>query len=176
MKTFSFCQQFNRYVEYLNLFALKLTNDAHAAKDLFQETALLAFKNQEKFEPGTNMKAWLGTIMHNAFINDFRRKKMRAEIFDNSSNNFYINSGKNRIFNEGEGKMTLEELADIVDDLDEKYKAPFLMAYQGYCYNEICRLTDATLGAVKSRIFMARKRLRAKVLKMYDGSRPLQAA
>ena len=62
-----------------------------AAKDLLQETMYRALANQEKYSVGTNIKAWLYTIMRNIFINNYRRKSKQNTIFDNSSNDFLLN-------------------------------------------------------------------------------------
>ena len=86
MNTTNFNQHFATFSNYLRGFAIKLTNDTTLAEDLYQETAFLAFKNRNKFEPGTNMKAWLGTIMRNSYTNDYRRKKRRNEVFDYTPN------------------------------------------------------------------------------------------
>ena len=172
MNTLNFNQQFFSFTQYLRALAFKMTKDQSLAEDLFQDTALLAFKNKEKFALGTNMKAWLGTIMYNAFVTQFRKKKTRNELFDSTPNNYYINSGQTITHNDGEEKMTIAELSHLIDELDDKFKTPFLMAYQGYKYDEICAATDAALGTVKSRIFLARKALRTRVVQMYGNQRP----
>lgn len=169
MDTIKFNQHFGNLSEYLKTFALKLTKDTTLAEDLFQETALLAYKNRAKFQTGTNIKAWMGTIMRNTFINQYRRKKRRNEIFDATPNNYFINSGQSVTSNGGEENIRLEEITKLVDELDEKFRKPFLMAYQGYGYDEISITTNAALGTVKSRIFLARKALKMKIIDLYDG-------
>jgi len=169
MNTITFNQHFGNLSHYLRAFALKLTKDATTAEDLFQETAFLAYKNRAKFQSGTNIKAWMGTIMRNTFINEYRRKKRRNELFDYTPNDYFLNSGNVSTYNGGEENMTLEEITKLVDRLDEKLRKPFLMAQQGYCYDEISQMTNAALGTVKSRIFLARKALRTKIIDLYDG-------
>ena len=70
----------------LKTFSVSLTRDQEMAKDLFQETLYKALANQDKYSRGTNIKAWLFTIMRNIFINDYRRKSKQRTIFDNGSN------------------------------------------------------------------------------------------
>ncbi|HEX2536407.1 MAG TPA: sigma-70 family RNA polymerase sigma factor, partial [Chitinophagaceae bacterium] len=65
----------------LHPFAVTLTRDSEAAKDLCQETLCKAFTHREKYRPGTNIKAWLYTIMRNIFINDYRRNNRKKEVF-----------------------------------------------------------------------------------------------
>ena len=68
------------YIEYLQPFALSLTNNFDDANDLCQETMLRALLYQDKFEQGTNLKAWLYTIMRNTFINQYRRNRRMVKI------------------------------------------------------------------------------------------------
>ena len=70
----------------LKPFAVSLTRDQEIAKDLFQETLYKALANQNKYSTGTNIRAWLFTIMRNIFINDYRRKAKQRIIFANNSN------------------------------------------------------------------------------------------
>ena len=74
--------------DFLKPFAVNLTKDSEAANDLYQETLYKALANQEKYNVGTNIKAWLFTIMRNIFINDYRRKAKQKTIFDNSANDY----------------------------------------------------------------------------------------
>ena len=78
--------------ESLKPFAVTLTHDTETAKDLFQETLYRALANKEKYNVGTNIKAWLYTIMRNIFINNYRRKSKQQIVLDNSPNDFLLNS------------------------------------------------------------------------------------
>src|SRR5678809_370624 len=78
--------------DFLKPFAITLTRDSEAAKDLFQETLYRALANKEKYNVGTNIKAWLYTIMRNIFINNYRRKSKQQIVLDNSPNDFLLNS------------------------------------------------------------------------------------
>src|SRR5947209_2313335 len=68
-------------VESLKPFAFGLTRDTEKAKDLCQETLYKAFAYMDNYQPGTNIKAWLYTIMRNIFINDFRRNTRKSGIY-----------------------------------------------------------------------------------------------
>ena len=70
--------------DFLKPFAINLTKDHEAAKDLFQETLYRALSNKDKYNVGTNIKAWLYTIMRNIFINDYRKKAKQSVVLDNS--------------------------------------------------------------------------------------------
>lgn len=171
MQSIKFLQEFEVHTDYLKHFALRLTKDKNQAQDLFQETALKAFRHQNKYLPGTNIKAWLGTIMKNSFINLYRKKKKRNEIQDNTNEHFFLNTPKETISNEGEMSVTMQELFKIIDSLNDDYRIPFLMAYQGYSYEEIQKATgNLPMGTVKSRIFHARKMLEDRIQRVFPSA------
>ena len=148
----------------LRAFSLKLTGNAADADDLYQDTALRIMSNADKYQEGTNFKAWAVTIMRNIFINNYRKKVRRGTILDQTPNNYYINSGDVSVNNDGETNAAYKELLKMVSSLPDEFKRPFWMAYKGYKYDEIAEKLDAPLGTIKSRIFFARRKLR----KMYE--------
>jgi len=157
-------EQLDRISNALRAFSLKLTGNNVDAEDLYQDTAVRIITNADKYKPGTNFKAWAVTIMRNIFINNYRKKVRRNMIIDQTPNNYYINSGDRVVDNDGETNVTFKELMALVDTLPEDFKRPFLMAYEGYKYEEIAEQLGSPLGTIKSRIFFARKKLQ----KMYD--------
>ncbi|MEZ4964628.1 MAG: sigma-70 family RNA polymerase sigma factor, partial [Saprospiraceae bacterium] len=94
----------------LHSFAYNLTKNSEDAKDLYQETAYRALFNRDKFQPGTNFKAWMFTIMKNIFINNYRKKVKANTILDTTDNQYYINSGNHSTSNAAEGEIMLKEL------------------------------------------------------------------
>ena len=86
MSTLEFNQLLVNNAEFLKPFAITLTRDNEAAQDLFQETLYRALANKEKYNVGTNIKAWLYTIMRNIFINNYRRKAKQNTIFGSIPN------------------------------------------------------------------------------------------
>ena len=86
MATLNFNQMLINNADYLKPFALSLTRDNETAKDLMQETLFRALSNHEKYNAGTNIKAWMYTIMRNIFINDYRKKARQNTVFDNTPN------------------------------------------------------------------------------------------
>lgn len=169
MATTNFNAELDQLKGVLHSFAYKLTKNSEDSKDLYQETAYKALVNQDKFRTGTNLKAWLFTIMRNIFINNYRKKVKQNTILDATDNNFYINSGSTLVLNDANSSMLMDELQVLVDGLDDSIRIPFLMHYYGYKYQEIADQLDLPLGTVKSRIFFARKELKASVLKNYQG-------
>lgn len=149
--------------EYLKPFAITLTRDNETAKDLLQETMFRAFANREKYNVGTNIKAWLYTIMRNIFINDYRRKAKQHTILDNSINEFLLNSNQLSIANTAETNLKMKEIQQAVHHLPDIFRNPFMLYFEGYKYNEIAELLKEPLGTIKSRIHFARKLLKEQI-------------
>ncbi len=150
----------------LKPFALKLTKDNEEANDLLQETMLKAYTNREKFAKGTNLKAWLYTIMKNTFITNYQRMVRRNTFIDTTDNLHYINSSNNTIYNLAFSSFAMDDIEDAIDDLDDVYRTPFMMHFRGFKYHEIADRLQIPIGTVKNRIHIARKGLKAK-LKVY---------
>ena len=152
-------EQLDRISNSLRAFSLKLTGNNVDAEDLYQDTAIRIITNADKYNPGTNFKAWAVTIMRNIFINNYRKKVRRNMIIDQTPNNYYLNSGGKAVNNEGESNVAYSELLKMVNSLPEDFRKPFIMAFQGYKYDEIAEELGSPLGTIKSRIFFARKKL-----------------
>jgi len=168
MKNNQFVQEFELHTKYLKNFAFRLTKDKNLAEDLFQDMAFKAFRYQKNYTANTNIKAWLSMIMKNLFINSYRKKKKRNEVHYATTQEFHLNHPKSMTDNDGEMMMTMKELFEIIDALDDDYRIPFLMAYKGYKYGEIQDALNLPMGTIKSRIFQARKLLKAKITKAYN--------
>ena len=146
----------------LKPFAVSLTHDREIAKDLFQETLYKALANQDKYNTGTNIKAWLFTIMRNIFINDYRRKAKQKIIFDKSGTDGLVNLNV-MVRNAGENSLQLQELNKVIYQIPQIFKVPFLLYFEGYRYHEISEWLNEPLGTIKSRIHFARKLLKEKI-------------
>jgi len=149
--------------DFLKPFAINLTKDSEAANDLYQETLYKALANHEKYNAGTNIKAWLFTIMRNIFINDYRRKAKRKTVFDNTPEDYLINLKQASVPNGAESVMREKEIKEAISQLPEIFKTPFLLYFDGYKYQEIAEYLDEPLGTIKSRIHFARKLLKEQV-------------
>jgi RNA polymerase sigma-70 factor, ECF subfamily len=167
MTAFEFNSKLGVLASILYSFAYNLTKNSEDAKDLYQETAFRALSNRDKFQPDTNFKAWMFTIMKNIFINNYRKRMKSNTVLDNTDNQFYINSATHAAPNSAEGDITLKELNVLVEVLDESVRIPFLMHFEGFKYQEIADELSLPLGTVKSRIFFARKELKDRILNMY---------
>ncbi|TAF67879.1 MAG: RNA polymerase sigma factor [Cytophagales bacterium] len=150
----------NQMSKSLKPFALKLTKDAEEANDLLQETMLKAFTNRDKFTEGTNLKAWLYTIMKNTFITNYQRLVRRNTFIDTTDNLHYINSVEHANDNLAYSEFMMNDISKAIDSLDEVYRAPFIMHYRGFKYHEIAEKLKIPIGTVKNRIHIARKELK----------------
>jgi RNA polymerase sigma-70 factor (ECF subfamily) len=149
--------------DFLKPFAVNLTKDSEVAKDLYQETLYKALANQEKYNVGTNIKAWLFTIMRNIFINDYRRRAKQQTIFDNTANDYLLNYRQASVSNAAETELRLKEIHQAIYQLPEIFKTPFLLYFEGYKYQEISDALNEPLGTIKSRIHFARKLLKEQI-------------
>ncbi len=163
MSTIDFNQMLTNDTEFLKPFAFNLTRDNEAAKDLYQETLYRALANKDKYNVGTNIKAWLYTIMRNIFINNYRRKSKQSTIFDSTPNEFLLNLNQGAVANEGIAQINLKEVKQAIHNLPEIFKTPFLLYFDGYKYHEIAEMLEEPLGTIKSRIHFARKLLKSHV-------------
>ena len=163
MSSFEFNQLLVNNAEFLKPFAITLTRDNEAAQDLYQETLYRALANKDKYNVGTNIKAWLYTIMRNIFINNYRRKAKQNTIFDNTPNDYLLNYNQAVATNEAESNLKLKDLNSAIHDLPEIFRNPFLLYFDGYKYHEIAGMLQEPLGTIKSRIHFARKLLKTQI-------------
>lgn len=159
MTTLQFNEQVVDFSGSLKPFAYKLTRNSDDASDLIQETVYKALINADKFHKGTNLKAWLFTIMRNIFINNYRRNSRHGIVSDPTENLSLLNSVRNSTTNSGLVNIHMEEVNKALENLSEEFRIPFLLHYEGFKYNEIAEELQLPLGTVKSRIFFARKAL-----------------
>ena len=163
MSTVEFNQMLVNNAEFLKPFAITLTRDSEAAKDLFQETLFRALANKDKYSVGTNIKAWLYTIMRNIFINNYRRKVKQNTIFDSTPNDLLINQTQSVVANNAESNLRLKDIQEAIHNLPQIFRNPFLLYFDGFKYHEIADMLSEPLGTIKSRIHFARKLLKTQI-------------
>ena len=140
-------------------FALTLTSNREEAKDLLQETTLRALDNREKYYENVNFKGWVFTIMHNIFVNNYRRVVRSQTMIDQTENLYHLNMPQDSGFDTPEGAYTVSEISRVINSFSDEYKVPFSMHVTGFKYEEIAQQLSLPIGTVKSRIFFARNRL-----------------
>ena len=156
-------QEFNSLVlnnaDGLKPFAITLTRDGESAKDLCQETLFKAFAYRENYQPGTNIKAWLFTIMRNLFINDYRRRGRKRKVTEQWKYGQAITAYSS------EGAIRIREINEAIHQLPSIFKTACLLYLQGYKYHEIAQALNEPLGTIKSRIHFAKKLLQKQIVR-----------
>jgi RNA polymerase sigma factor (sigma-70 family) len=155
----------------LKNFAFKLTMDPDDAKDLIQDTILKAIKYKDKFISSTNLKGWLCVIMKNTFINSYRRTVRKNTLISKSFDLANDEVQTSIYANTTDSQINYKELMRVIHLLKDEFKLPFLRYVDGYKYKEISEELEIPIGTVKSRIFIARKELMAKLKNEYSLSR-----
>jgi RNA polymerase sigma-70 factor (ECF subfamily) len=143
-------------IPQLRRYALALTKDRSAADDLAQDVLLRAIERQGQFAQGTNLRAWLFTIMHNMFVDQVRRSRpFRSSVPLDECRLSLASSAAQ------EPWIELKELARAVDRLPLEQKATLLLVgLEGLTYEEAATVTGVAVGTVKSRVSRARETLR----------------
>jgi RNA polymerase sigma-70 factor (ECF subfamily) len=148
--------------------ALRMTRSVEESEDLLQETYLKAYRYYDRFEEGTNLKAWLFRIMKNSFINSYRRKKQRPPHleFDELQEGFEeaeMGSGVRTDIDPESGILSEEvdhEIREALLALPHDYKLAVIMVdLQGLTYQEVADLLAVPVGTVMSRLYRGRKKL-----------------
>ena len=139
--------------------ALKFTHNQADANDLIQDTILKALKNKNKFQQGTNIKAWLYIIMKNTFISNYHKMDKRNSLIDSIEDDYVFVTPNTIARNEGVGNVVLTEITIAIEKLDKAFREPFLMHFSGFKYDEISQKLQIPMGTVKNRIHVARQSL-----------------
>lgn len=158
MSSIEFNQRVTGIRTSLFYFALSLTRNNDDAHDLVQEALLKALTYRDKFNEGTNFKAWVYTIMKNIFINDHRRTVRGRAVMEN------VEHEKSQWFNRTsphspESVITVKNINSEIEALEYDYRVPFQLHFEGFKYHEIADRLGIPIGTVKSRIFHARQKL-----------------
>jgi len=141
-------------VPSLRAFAISLSGNVDRADDLVQETLLRAMANIDTFQPGTNMSAWLFTILRNLFRSEYRKRRREVEDADGS----YAESLKSHP--EQHGRVEFEEFRTALAKLpQDQREALLLVGASGFSYEEAAAICECAVGTIKSRVNRARTRL-----------------
>ena len=166
MKNISLNFDINSHKSSLSKFALAFTRNEDDANDLVQDTFLKAIRYENLYKEGTNLKAWLYTIMRNTFINDYRRQGLRDKVIDTTTDLLSFQLMNSASSNTGTNSFINEDIHKAFNQLSPAYSVPFIKFFEGYKYHEIAAELNIPLGTVKTRIHVARKLLQD-TLKMY---------
>jgi len=164
------------YADALFNYAMYLSSDRELSKDLLQDTYVKAFRFFDKFEQGTNAKAWLYRIMKNTFINEYRRVHRQPELveFDEHVSPYQMSrtsDGMNDLRDKMESRMFDDELAGAIAGLPDKFRSVVVLRdIEDMPYEEIAEALAIPIGTVRSRLHRARSILFTK-LKGYAQAR-----
>jgi RNA polymerase sigma-70 factor, ECF subfamily len=154
--------------------ALRMTRNPADAEDLVQETMLRAYRSFDRFEPGTNLKAWLFRILTNAYINVYRKRQREPQkVSQDEVEDFDLYQelkDHDPQFSATPESIVLDSLVDsditdAIDDLPEQFRlAVVLSDIEGFTYAEMAEIMDVPMGTVMSRLHRGRKALQKRLL------------
>lgn len=158
------------HMDLLYNYALRTTGNQDDAQDLLQETFLKAYRFWDKYEKGTNIRAWLFRIMKNSYINRYRKETKEPDKVDYGDiENFYntiraeytdTNDLQEKLF----GNLLGDEVAKALESLPEDFRTVVILCdIEGMTYEEIAEFIERPIGTVRSRLHRGRKLLQAKL-------------
>ncbi len=167
-----FSEELLPHADALHTFAYHHTYNDVDASDLVQETYLKAYRFIDKYEPGSNAKAWLFKILRNSYINQHRKKANRPRQVDFEEFTTFHNSEapkgqgyvdlREEIFDE----MMGDEVSIALEQLPEDFKTVIILCdIEDFTYEEISKIVEIPIGTVRSRLFRARNALKEKLAK-----------
>jgi len=152
--------------------ARRMTKSENDAEDLVQETMLKAYRFFDKFEEGTNCKAWLFKIMTNIFINNYRAKSKAPQkvamedindgfLYGQLASNYDVKDPETEFFN----KIFDDDVKSAISELPDDFRIVVVLSFlEGFSYQEIADITGLQIGTVKSRLHRGRKLLQKSLL------------
>ncbi len=158
------------HMDVLYNYALRTTGNEDDARDLLQETYLKAYRFWDKYEKGTNIRAWLFRIMKNSYINRYRKETKEPDKVDYGDiENFYnsiranyadTNDLQEKLF----GNLLGDEVAKALEELPEDFRTVVILCdIEGMTYEEISEFIERPIGTVRSRLHRGRKLLQARL-------------
>jgi RNA polymerase sigma-70 factor (ECF subfamily) len=138
----------------LRAFAVSLCGDIERADDLVQETLLKAWNHLESFQEGTNLRAWLFTILRNTYFSECRRRRREVEDHDGSkAADLAVHPGQ-------QGHLDMQDFRRALNQLPpDQREALVLVGAAGFSYEEAAAISACAVGTIKSRVNRARARL-----------------
>lgn len=150
----TFKQDLLSAIPSLRAFAMSLSQNADKADDLVQETLVKAWDKQASFQPGTNLKAWVFTILRNEFYSQMRKRGREVQDSDG------VITARLAVHPAQQGSMDLDDFRTALETLPEDQReAIILIGASGFSYEEAAEICDCAVGTIKSRVSRARSRL-----------------
>ena len=172
----SFEEQIMEYKDELFRRAMKLCKGNEAdSKDLVHDTAIKAIDNEDKFEKGTNLRAWLHTILYNTFVSKHRKKKRHYKTVEKHKNKTidvmaHANYDKTHVEEDPLAGMEVAAILDVLKDNlgDVFYETLEQVVLHDRSYKEAAEVLDVPLGTIMSRLYRARQKAVSILLEKYD--------
>ncbi|MEM7093446.1 MAG: sigma-70 family RNA polymerase sigma factor [Actinomycetota bacterium] len=166
----NFAEDAMPFMNQLFATAMRMTRNRSDAEDLVQETFLKGYRAYERFEEGTNLRAWLFRILTNNYINTYRKKQRRptqTDLEDVQDLYLYRRLGGNELASIGRSaedelfdQITDGDIIEALEELPEQYRTAVMLAdVEGFAYKEIAEILDIPIGTVMSRLHRGRKKL-----------------
>ncbi len=159
------------HMDVLYNFALRTTGNQDDAQDLLQETYLKAYRFWDKYEKGTNIRAWLFRIMKNSYINRYRKEVKEPDTVDYGEvENFYNairaeSTDPNNLQEKFYGNLMGDEVMQALQQVPDDFRTVVILCdIEGLTYEEIAEFVDIPIGTVRSRLHRGRKLLQAALL------------
>lgn len=150
----SFRDQLVRELPNLRAFAASLCGSMQLADDLVQDTAVKAWSNQDKFQPGTSIRAWLFTILRNTYFSLYRKRGREVQDVEG------VYSSKVAVVGGQESHIDLADFRAALAELPEEQREALIMiGASGLSYEEAAEISGVPVGTVKSRVNRARAKL-----------------
>lgn len=157
-------------MDVLYNFALRTTGNEDDARDLLQETFLKAYRFWDKYEKGTNIRAWLFRIMKNSYINRYRKETKEPDKVDYEDiENFYNtiraeSTDPNDLQEQLYGNLLGDEVTKALQSLPDDFRTVVILCdIEGLTYEEIAEFVECPIGTVRSRLHRGRKLLQEKL-------------
>ncbi len=150
----AFKQELLGAIPSLRAFAMSLAQNADKADDLVQETLVKAWDKQASFQPGTNLKAWVFTILRNEFYSQMRKRGREVQDSDG------LITARLAVHPSQHGSLDLNDFRSALETLPEDQReAIILIGASGFSYEEAAEICGCAVGTIKSRVSRARSRL-----------------
>ncbi len=158
------------HMDILYNYALRMTGNSDDANDLVQETYLKAFRFWDKYEKGTNIRAWLFRIMKNSYINRYRKESKEPETIDYENIANFYNTIRHQYTDQNDlqekifGGLLEDDVARALESLPEDFRTVVILSdIEGLSYEEIAEFVDCPIGTIRSRLHRGRKMLQTKL-------------
>jgi RNA polymerase sigma-70 factor (ECF subfamily) len=166
--------QFNQdivsLIPHLRAFGRMITQNPDKANDLVQDTIVRALRAEHQFTPGTNMKAWLFTILRNLHVNNLRRNKIRFDSIEDGALDYFA------VASNQESHLELKEMQRCMTKLSREHREILiLVGASGFSYEEAAEICKCAVGTIKSRLSRGRQELYELMVEGDEAKQPRRA-